>query len=293
MYQLLRTQAGSSGNAYAQGGSDSPGKFKIGNLAGGGIDGALRFPNVTLNQGTVVQSARLYIYSQFNGSGTIRFKVQGIKETNTASFSSNPFGRSKTTAIYTDSKTVGSGGYFNTDCTDEMNEILAQGGWSSGNAMGFFVFNNGSDAGIDSEDWSLSCLLQIYISSTPNLTPTPIVIPAPTFPSTNDYGMRVSQPGIDVRTATEQQLFWTSRKKELRVNEERQVTDVSSFAHGLGYAPSVLGYYTDSSNRRRIMNVPSNIFSTEPYIGSDATNVILFPIPTKPAYIYTFIDPLT
>lgn len=289
----------SSSDEWTQwnGGGNFQGACLIGNNAGFQNDGAVRFPSVNVNQGVSVVSASLRIHADHQGSGSVSITTYGIKETNTASFSSNPFGRTKTSASTTQLNGMpGIGAFLGINVTSQVNEIIGQGGWSSGNAMGFLCFNNSGTSGTAAfvEDDSLACQLIIQISSTPNFTPTPGTISAPSFPSAQDWGLKVSQPGIDVKTATESQLYFTSRKKELRVGTELATNGgSSSYTHGLGYAPSVLGYYNNSGTTR-IMNMPSNVLSVEEYIASDSNNVYYFLNGTAElGYLYVFIDPLT
>ncbi|HEX9063135.1 MAG TPA: DNRLRE domain-containing protein, partial [Clostridia bacterium] len=136
---------------------------------------AVRFPNVSAGQGISVNSAKLRLYVQFNlgTTGQIRFICTGIKEANTASFSSNPFSRPQTTSNVTLTKGVpNTGTTFDIDVTGIVTEILSQGTWASGNAMGFFVVDNGSDVGAYIEDDSLKAQLLIQLVAPGNFTPT-------------------------------------------------------------------------------------------------------------------------
>jgi hypothetical protein len=289
----------SSQNSYTQfhgvSSGEAQGAYYIGqsvSVPGNYYDGAARFTGIGIGQGVSVNYAQLRLYSQYQGTAdSIKMKTYGIKEVNTSTFSSNPFGRTKTTAVTTQtSGRPGVGAFIGVDVTSQVNEILGQGGWTSGNAMGFFSFDNSSDSGAFIGDESLKTQLLIRVSAQPNFTPTPGTVSAPSFPASTDYGIRISQSGIDVKTANESQLYFTTRKKEMRVNEERIIGTATIFSHGLSYAPCTLGYNIDSSGHIVIMNFPSNVISTEPYVGADSTNVVLFP--DQGAYIYVFIDPL-
>lgn len=115
----------------------------------------LRFTNVTIQQGATINSAKI----RFNAYGTesitnMKILIQGIDEDNTSEFVASPESsartRTKTTAhvhwegtiSYTD------GGNLDTpDITDIVKEIVDRSGWSSGNAMAFFVSDNGSSSG--------------------------------------------------------------------------------------------------------------------------------------------------
>lgn len=307
MYQLLAGQNPPDDNnvwSYrVSSGGHFTGWFGVGNNSTyGQMHGAVRFPSIPLNRNQFVTDARLHLFAgATEGAGdgnALKVRLRGIDEDNTANFSSDPLGRSETDAEYIEQKTIPPGGgygigHFDMAAKNLVNEIIARGGWNYGNAMGFKIFDNGSTSGHHIWDSGEKAVLDLWLSAEPDLTPTPVSIAAPTFPVLTHYGIRVSAPGVDVKTATESQLFFTSRKKELRVKEERVILNQDAFAHGLAYAPCVLGFYTDSSNLVRIMNYPSNRFSVEPFIGVDSVNVNLFPVPNKPAYVYVFIDPLT
>lgn len=84
---------------------------------------------------------------------------------------------------------------------------------------------------------------------------------------TNDYGFKVSKPGIDVVTGKEYQMAYSSKYKSLQFFKESFKSETMSlpgfsasvvdtevragtyidFAHGLGYAPFFLAFYNDSS----------------------------------------------
>lgn len=120
----------------------------------GAESGAVRFTNVPVSSGSSLQSANLEIYSNDNGtvpdSSRIKWDVYGIDEDNTSALSSSdPFSRSRTSATQYRNISVGEadpGKTVGMTVTSMVNEIKARGGWSSGNAMGFTLINNGSDS---------------------------------------------------------------------------------------------------------------------------------------------------
>jgi len=290
-------QDGNTENAAYEysGGSNGDGFVIIGRSIGQNVKGALRFPNVTISQGTSVNNATLKVYVSDRGaSGTLRSITYGIKETNTSAFSSNPFGRTKTTASSTRNSGVPElGTTYDLDVTGIVNEIVGQGGWSSGNAMGFFVENNGSDD--DSwvgDDSPVSSLLQIQPTSLPDFTPDPVTIAAPTFPNLSSYGIKVSMPGVNVQDASEDELYFTTRKKQLRVALEEEILNVFTKAHSLGYAPCVLSYINDAG-KKYLMNSQIGPFDVGYFVASNATEVIFSNNYDQSIYYYMFIDPLT
>lgn len=121
-----------------------------GNTNQGSKSAAVRFQNVTIPQGTTVTSATIsfYIENKGSGSGSLKFDCYGIDEDNTSSFS-DPFGRPKTTAHnQTATALTATGTYFGVNVTGMMNEILARGGWVSGNAMGFILLDDSSPSDV-------------------------------------------------------------------------------------------------------------------------------------------------
>lgn len=256
--------------------------------------GAFRFINVTIPQGSTVSAATLKVaVSNREASGTLRSKTNGIKETNTGAFSSSPFGRTQTTAQTTrDSGVPSLGTTYDIDVTSIVNEIVGQGGWSSGNAMGFFVDNNGSDDHTYVGDGNLDTLLEVQLSALPDFTPTPSTIAAPTFPNLSSYGIKVSMPGVNVQDAAEDELYFTTRKKQLRVALEEEILNVFTKAHSLGYAPCVLAYFNDTG-KKYLMNRQIGPVEVGNYVASNASNVIFSNNTGVSIYYYMFIDPLT
>lgn len=268
------------------------------------LDGAFRFTNVTVAQGVSVNYAQLRVYASEQGSNTMHLKTYGIKETNTSAFSSNPFGRTKTTAVSTTNNGMpGVGAFIGIDVTSQVSEILAQGGWSSGNAMGFLVFDNSSDTDAYIGDSVLGSQLIIRVSAEPNFFPTPGSIAAPTFPASSSHGLKISKIGVDVKTATEDQLLLTTRKKELKIVKEGS-TDCTfnvykNVPHGLSYAPAHLAYVESGGYRfklnRDLGNMTTDIISggAQGYVSADPTNLKIIITASKNVYYYIFIDPLT
>ena len=115
-----------------------------------GSDGsAVRFINVAIPQGKTLISSQLNYMVGTIGSGDVKFKIYGIDEDNTGSFSSNPMGRTKTDAVSTKTQSQqGSWFNFSDNCVSQVQEIVNRSGWTSGNAMGF-IFNDNSSTGGD------------------------------------------------------------------------------------------------------------------------------------------------
>jgi len=116
-------------------------------------DSWVRFDNITIPQGSLIVSAQIvFTSSPYTTTGTCYMRIWAIDEDNTADLTTNPYGRDLTTA-YTD-WTVGawSSGEKGPDTTTSnfktsVQEVVNREGWSSGNALGIALKNNGSPAG--------------------------------------------------------------------------------------------------------------------------------------------------
>lgn len=209
-------------------------------------NGAMRFTGVNIGQGQSFDMARLYyIYGSVGGSGTWKFKCWGIDEDNTGSFG-NPMGRSKTSASITVNEGAPTGGGTKwLDVKSIVEEIVGRGGWSSGNALGFLLEDDGSDNDVYAFGSSSSYFIY-RLAAEPNLTPTPVTIAAPTFPAADDIGIKISKPGYEVLTATRSQLLFTTREDVTKIKAEAQVAVTGGveklIAHGLSYKPECLVY---------------------------------------------------
>lgn len=114
----------------------------------GSFRSAIRFENVTLSQGASIYAAKMnfYLHSIYGGHD-VKITTKGIKETNTSDFGGDPFGRSQTTASVNNqaSHSMHAGDTWAYGVTSVVQEIINQGGWNSGNALGLFQFDNGTD----------------------------------------------------------------------------------------------------------------------------------------------------
>ncbi len=292
-------QGSISGNSY--------GTCAIGtNTTLGAFKGMIRFPSIPINQGVTVNYALLYFYaSNVGSSGTMKTKCYGIAEDNTAILTGDPFGRTRTSAVTTIHDTrPNSGAYEDYVVTSQVNEILARGGWSNGNAMAFIIEDDTSDTNVWVSDPASGAetYLIIRVSAEPNFLPTPGSVAAPTFPAVSSQGLKISLPGYDVLSATEAQLLMTTRKKELKIISESN-TDCTAgvektIAHGQATAPAHLAYVESGGYRlklnRDILGATNPIASSaQGYVGADNTNVRIIIDQSKNVYYYIFIDPLS
>lgn len=137
---------------YSQVGSNEgigAGVLSLGKQSGLDRQGAIRFTGFNVAKNTTLASAelRFYVTTQVTtGGGNLKGKFYGIDEDNTGSFTGNPMSRTATSAEHLLDLAIPSpGNYFTQGVTAATNEILARSGWSSGNAIAFKWFNNGTN----------------------------------------------------------------------------------------------------------------------------------------------------
>lgn len=269
-------------------------------LGGGPADGALRFTNVTVGNAVSLNFARLYYkYSTVGNSGTWAFQTYGIDEDNTADFSSSPFGRTQTSASlsYSEGQPT-SGGAKSMEVQSIMQEIINRGGWSSGNAMGFLFFDNGSSDQVYAYAHATDSFLAYRTSAEPNFKPTPVSVSAPTIPSLQDFGIKISRTGKNVLTASEDDTFFTSGKNQFKVFSEGYYASSSvgyiNIAHNLGYIPFVSVYAMSSVYGSHWVRLPQlESFEATPSYYVNDTNLTLYSSTTTDKfYYYIFLDQL-
>jgi len=120
------------------------GYFRVGRIGSSGKNGAVRFTGVEVSRTESVSACDLSMFVGFM-TGTsdvdhIKWRNYGIDEDNTSAFG-DPSGRPKTTAMTLQDRTVPHqlGDYVGINMLSQFNEIRTRNGWSSGNAMGFFM----------------------------------------------------------------------------------------------------------------------------------------------------------
>lgn len=280
----------------------SQGYFQVGRHTGSDLKGACRFSDVAVSQGATVSAANLYLYSEFQGSGSgnLKFKTYGIKETDTADLSSNPFGRTHTTASDTaDNPLPGVGNYKQVTVTSIVNEIVGQGGWSSGNHMGFLCENNGSNDDVWLDDDSGNEILSIRLNALPDFTPGPFTTRINSIPPKKNFGIRISKNAVDALTDEIVKLNYFSKTNVLKAirNAEKGWTASSNLEkvdHALKYPPAFMAFYKSSN---RIYHANSNISTAGTPIGYVIANqenleFVLDPNASDPQswYYYVFVD---
>ena len=237
-------------------GFSTRGFCNVGNHTSDSTDGALRFASIDIDKNESIDMAKLiYVYGPVGTSGTWKWKINGIDEDNTAAFSSYPFGRTLTTASASfDEGAPTGGGSKEIDVKSIVEEITSRGGWSRNNAMGFILEDLVSDTNVYAYANLNNSYLIYRINAEPNFFPTPGTVSAPSFPSASSYGIKFSKPGVDVGTASEDDLLFTTRKKVLKVVSEGTISLASGATgtvnHSLGYQPFCLAYLKDPTQDR-------------------------------------------
>lgn len=173
------------------------GKDVNGNL----ITAGFRFPNITIPQGSTIQSATIDWQNSWGGDygAFVKTRIYGEAADSSVAFSSSnlPRNRARTTAfsVYnSSSQSIAAGTWMSTttlnkppDIGPVIQEIINRPGWNSGNALSLLVLDNGSN-----NDWwwefrsyaagaaSAPKLTVIYTASGATPIPTPTSTPTPT-----------------------------------------------------------------------------------------------------------------
>jgi hypothetical protein len=244
-----------SNSWYDINGGGGNGAIGFGTIAGFDLQGATRFTSLNYVKDTTVQTATLYFYigNKGSGSGNVQGIVYGIDEDNTSDFSGgSPMARNATDAHTDIVVTIPSvGNYISVDVTSIVNEILSRAGWSSGNALAFKFYNQGSPADVWWSDSPLDTYLIISIpsaSNSPSVSPSASKSPSGSAsPSPERQGrnvIRVALPGYDALTDTNPDHFalysdedWVLIKEFRRDSVEIAHGDTEIITHNLGYIP--------------------------------------------------------
>lgn len=277
------------------------------------LRGALRFTNLQISQGQTGINADILMYAQEKiGDKDISVLVRGIDEDNTSNFSGGaPFGRTMTTASNTHTGNVSTGSYLSIGVGSIIEEIVGRGGWSSGNAIGFILEDNGTSTSssggylYDNYNDSPNSFLSYRIGSEPNFKPTPVTVTAPTFPPVNSYGVKISYPGYSVIDADDAHTYFTTRKISPKTILSGKINTtagaVYSIPHGLSYKPFARAYFKSTSSAKRfkiprflpgIQQDPDSDTTTG-QIEVDGTNIKITTSDACEVYYYVYIDQLS
>lgn len=113
-----------------------------------------RFTNITIPPGATIITAYLLVRARSTQATSHTLEVRGILEPDTATFLSNPIARAVTiAATQGDPGSWAEGSWYklpaqDSDLVDEVQEIVNQATWASGNAMGFRCENTVADANV-------------------------------------------------------------------------------------------------------------------------------------------------
>lgn len=125
----------------------------MGDISGSSYDAGIRFTNVVVPVGAVINRAHIELYAENTNNVTVcNLRIYGEDEDNPAIFTdrANFIGRTKTTA-FVDWSAVGvwaAGAVYTTvDIKTIIQEIVNRIGWVSGNHLVIFIDNNASDWG--------------------------------------------------------------------------------------------------------------------------------------------------
>lgn len=248
---------------------------------------ALRFSNVTIPAGSVINSATIQFTTPSFGDGNngLKSKVYGIAEDNTATFSSDPTGRTQTSSNieWDQNSVVGNSTYTSPDISSVVQEVINRAGWASGNALGFLIVDGGSANNnthlVDDYHWDTTkaALLTVTytIPSGANITKTlkyTIKTTPPAITKLLRYfipdqeknlvpfrGLKVAKPGHNVlKTKDPNNLIFSSDYNTLKYFQNGQIalnvnepvttlyTVKTNIAHNLGYFPFAIVYAQDN-----------------------------------------------
>lgn len=112
----------------------------------GDMNGAIRFGSVVVDRYATVYDASIGIKVTTRwGSDNMYIYMTGIDEDNTGDFSSNPFGRSQTSAQARPEANPSAGSTMWFGCKDQLQEVVNRSGWNSGNNFALMFRDDGPD----------------------------------------------------------------------------------------------------------------------------------------------------
>ena len=139
---------------WTENGADSDGN-RVGDVSSNQYDMGFSWDNVTIAAGSTISSATIELYMKWHEpSSDIVTRLHGFKVADVAVFSTTnrPSQQAQTTAFndrtFTDASDFATNTWISLDdATTITQEIIDQGGWASGNALGYVLKDNGSAAG--------------------------------------------------------------------------------------------------------------------------------------------------
>ena len=120
----------------------------VGNASGSGASFGVQYASVPILKDQSIVSATLDFLASDTGSGTedIKMDIYGIDVDSLSDFGSD-MGQTRTTATHKQTQSsLNDGQHFGITVTNELSEIIARSGWSSGNNLGFYVNDDGTSS---------------------------------------------------------------------------------------------------------------------------------------------------
>ncbi len=110
----------------------------------------------------------------------------------------------------------------------------------------------------------------------------------------DDFGFKISRPGIDVKTAEPKNLVFSTAFNTFKEYRIIKMTTPGYIAHGLDYPPTFLAIKEDYFNPGEFIrgDVYPFISGSAPIISVDDTNVYYRTSGYEDIYVILFIDPL-
>lgn len=278
---------------------------------------SLRFTGITIPQGATIISAKI-TFTSVSGvtSQVLNYRITGVDEDNAGEFGTSPIDdartRTHTTAYasWSPTLTLSIGSTYDTaDFTSVIQEIVDRGGWSSGNALAIYIYDNATSTGnvVSQENYeddsnkaplltieyddggspSPSPSPSLSISRSPSLSPslsisaTPSLSvsrsPSPSPMPTEQLCLKIAKRNVNVLTNSDvQNLVFDSTKGSLKYFTINTVdVTVKSNSTDLDIAAKEtithnLGYYPDAEV---YMKTPSGDYIRCPAVmaGASAT----------------------
>lgn len=268
--------------------------------AGNPVNCAVRFTVVNIPQGATIDSAKLTFQKWRTETFTLVSKISGMDEDNTATLTSDPMGRPETSAKVDWDRSgswVEDTEYDTSDITSIVQEIVDRPGWSEGQAMGFFIKDDGCPANDDeicfysySRDSARCTFLTVNFTGWATITKTVTAkavigrhivtckAKANIYNPLYTFGWKVSKPGQDVFGDDPKNLIFSSNLSLLKITAQG-TTDIE-FAdggetatvevnHSLGYAPAFL-VFMNSNQSDKVITDGYRGFSDVDYCRLDA-----------------------
>lgn len=270
----------------------------------GDLTTAVRFTNITINQGTTISSAKITFQASSTDTKNVLTKVYGIDEDDTATMSSDPTVRTKTTANTDwDLNGITTGNNYDaTGLTAIVQEIINRGGWTQGNSIGFLIVNDGSGGGnihsfdsYDGDSANAPLLTIEYSGSSPSASVSPSSSISPSSSSSlssslsssrspspspgvgNFFGLKIAKPGFNVLETQEPgELVFDSTKGTLKYFDKQtlqmtfnagsgDITGKATYTHNLGYYPFVEVFVSV------YIGSPTGVYEYCPFAGAGTT----------------------